>query len=438
MSDIGTTRVSTRALLAYAVLALPLTMAALPVYVYVPKLYADERGLALATVGFLLLAVRTLDALQDPLLGWWSDRAAARPRGRQAFIVAAVACLGLGVLGVFRPPELAGGALAAWLALCLIVTYLGFSMGSINYFAIGAELSVDYHERTRVTAARSGFGIIGVLTAAALPEVLAGDRGLAQGLADFGLLYVPVLLLCAWAMLSGPAPRVAPARGHALAEVLTPLGNARFRWLLAVFLASGVASAIPATLVLFFVQDVLGRPDLNAVFLALYFAFGALGMPVWVGLSRRVGKKASWLAGMVMSILAFVWAFLLGPGEVVAFGMVCALSGIAYGAELALPASLLADLADEDRSGPGRRQGAYFGFWQLVEKLNLALAAGLALPLLGWAGYQPGTPQAQGGDLSAMYALVPCVLKTIALWALWRAPRDRRAATPPRDWRTSS
>jgi Na+/melibiose symporter-like transporter len=204
-----------------------------------------------------------------------------------------------------------------------------------------------------------------------------------------------------------------------------------------VFLASGVASAIPATLVLFFVQDVLGRPDLNGIFLALYFAFGALGMPVWVGLSRRVGKKASWLAGMVMSILAFVWAFLLGPGEVVAFGMVCALSGIAYGAELALPASLLADLADEDGSGPGGRQGAYFGFWQLVEKLNLALAAGLALPLLGWAGYQPGTPQAQGGDLSAMYALVPCMLKTIALWALWRAPLDRRAATPHTDRRTS-
>jgi hypothetical protein len=74
LSDIGTTRVSTRALLAYAVLALPLTMAALPVYVYVPKLYADERGLALATVGFLLRC----------RIHGWAGGATGRPRGRAA------------------------------------------------------------------------------------------------------------------------------------------------------------------------------------------------------------------------------------------------------------------------------------------------------------------------------------------------------------------
>ena len=114
--------------------------------------------------------------------------------------------------------------------------------------------------------------------------------------------------------------------------------------------------------------------------------------------------------------------------DVLAFGLVCALSGIAYGAELALPPSLLADVVDADAAvARGRPDGAYFGFWQLTEKLNLALAAGIALPLLGWAGYESGQTQPRMGDLSAMYALVPCLLKTVAVGLLWRAPVDDAA-----------
>ena len=113
------------------------------------------------------------------------------------------------------------------------------------------------------------------------------------------------------------------------------------------------------------------------------------------------------------------------------FGMVCALSGIAYGAELALPPSILADLAGERDSGGEARGGAYFGFWQLSEKLNLALAAGIALPLLGLVGYVPGTSQAAMGDLSSMYALAPCALKGIALMLLWIAPVEVRVGQAP-------
>ena len=136
----------------------------------------------------------------------------------------------------------------------------------------------------------------------------------------------------------------------------------------------------------------------------------------------RLGERAG-------SIAAFVWAYLLGPGDALAFTLVCALSGLAYGAELALPASLLADIAgDTDRTRA--RQGAYFGTWQLVEKLNLALAAGISLPLLQWSGYEPGTPQGPMGDLSVMYAVVPCALKAVAVWMLWRTPFETTAVPP--------
>lgn len=415
-----------RVLAAYAGLAFPFAMAAIPVYVHVPKFYAASGMLSLATVGFILLLTRLADAFLDPWLGRWSDRSASSGGGRQGFIVASVVCLGVGMIALFHPPGASAQATAVWLTLSLSVTYLGFSLGTISYFAWGAALSTDYHERTRITATRSAAGVAGVLTAAALPDLLESTAA-GTGLQRFSLLYVPILLGAAAITLFGVGPARAPAPTGATtgAALLAPLANPRFRWLLAVFVASGIASAIPATLILFYVQDVLGHPELNGWFLGLYFLFGACGMPLWTRASRRLGKKGAWWLGMAMSVAAFLWAFALGPGDVVAFGLICALSGIAYGAELALPPSLLADVVDADPSSArARPDGAYFGFWQLTEKMNLALAAGVALPVLGWVGYQPGIAQPRLGDLSAMYALVPCLLKLGAMVLLWRAPLE--------------
>ena len=423
-------------LAAYSALALPLAMAALPIYVHVPKYYADDLGLSLAAVGAILLGARLLDAIQDPLLGWLSDRSASATGGRNRYVLAAVPLLALGVLAVFNPPAASGSALGLWLAGSLVVVYLGFSMATISYFAIGAALSTDYHQRTRVTATRGALGVIGVLIAAALPDLLAGKHGAGEWLRLFSLLYVPILLAGAGLMLFGsPTPPVAVAaptdRPDLRTSLLRPLRNPGFRWLLGVFAISGVASAIPATLILFYVQDVLQQPQLNAIFLGLYFVFGALGMPLWVAASRRVGKKIAWLFGMGMSVVAFIGAYLLGAGDALEFGIVCAVSGIAYGAELALPPSILADIIDRDGATPTQRpEGAYFGLWQLTEKLNLALAAGIALPVLGMLGYRPGTEQSPMGRLSLIYAAVPCLLKIVAVIVLWLAPVERRDWTP--------
>ena len=107
-------------------------------------------------------------------------------------------------------------------------------------------------------------------------------------------------------------------------------------------------------------------------------------MPLWVWLARRIGKERAWLVSMGLSVAAFCWAFLLGQGDAAAFAAVCAMSGLALGADLALPPSILADVIDRGRRGAGALagEGSYFGLWNLVTKANLALAAGIALPVL--------------------------------------------------------
>jgi Na+/melibiose symporter-like transporter len=205
------------------------------------------------------------------------------------------------------------------------------------------------------------------------------------------------------------------------------LADPHFRRLLLVLAAGGIASAIPATLVLFYIADVLRLPQWQGLFLAIYFICGGLALPGWVALARRFGKLRVWAASMVLATVSFVWAYALGAGDALAFGIICALSGVALGAELALPPAMLADLLAHGRSRGAVQAGAgaYFGVWNFVTKFNLALAAGIALPLAAFGGYKVDAGDTastlQGlAALSATYALLPAAIKLCALALLWR------------------
>jgi Na+/melibiose symporter-like transporter len=415
-------------LVAYGLAAIPIAMAALPIYVNVPKFYADVMGLNLAAIGGLLLAARIFDAVQDPLLGIWSDWSRGSRFGRWPWVAAGAPLLGLSMLGLFNPPSLQGGALMAWLLAMLLIVYTAFSMLQISYQAHGAEMSHDKHERTRIVAFREGMGLAGVFLAAALPQLLVNEQGARQGYATFAWIFIPVVLIAVAATISlSPRAATAHAAGtpNTWRSMLLPLKNPGFVKLLRVFVFNGIAASIPATLVLFFIEDVVQAPGMAAQFLIAYFAAGAFGMPLWVWLARRIGKGRAWLVGMLTSIIAFVWAFNLGAGDTTAFMVICILSGIGLGADLALPASILADVIDEDVArGVGRNEGAYFGLWNLVTKMNLALAAGIALPLLAWLGYTPSASNSATSLtwLAVVYALVPCVLKGFAVAALLASP----------------
>jgi len=387
----------------------------------VPKLYAEALGMSLSLVGAVLLGARLLDALIDPVLGWWSDRIGSRKR----MIAAAIPFLGIGMFCLLAPrAEWVG---AAWLAVSLAVVYLGFSVAQINYYAWGAEISSRRHERTRVTAWREGFALVGVIAASALPAML--DTNFARGLERLAWIFLPLLAgVGTIALLAAPASPDAHCIALDMRAAITrTFSNRAFVRLLAIFALNGIASAIPATLVLFFVADVLQLESLNGLFLVLYFVAGVAALPLWVALSQRIGKEKAWLASMGLACVVFFWAGTLGPGAAASFGLICVLSGVALGADLALPPSMLADAIDaENRVDRESRSGAYFGVWNLVTKLNLALSAGIALPLLGALGYHPGArDEAAMASLSFVYAFVPVALKLLAALLLWRAVPGR-------------
>ncbi|MBV2216471.1 MAG: MFS transporter [Diaphorobacter sp.] len=403
---------------AYGLLGLPLAFVALPLYVVLPHYYATELALPLASVGALLMLVRLLDAAAEPLLGRLSDRLYQGPLRAVLWVAGGSALVQvLGLSGLFFPAVQGPQALAAWMVAGLLLTCLAHSQLVIAHQAWGVRLGGDALQRSRVVAWREGPGLIGVVTASAL--------SVAWGAGPM-LVVFALSLLAGWLALwhaprpAAPAQQDLPA-AFAWATVWQPLRQPAFRRLLAVFLCNGIASAVPAALMLFFAQDRLQATQAQiALFLVLYFVSGALSMPGWLRAVRRWGLERAWLGGMLLAVACFGWTTLLGSGQIAAFAWICALSGIALGADLALPGALLARLV-ERQGAQGRSEGAYLGWWNLATKLNLALAAGAALPLLQWLGYSPGIQDAHALQrLAWAYALLPCALKLLAAGLLYR------------------
>ncbi|MBT3065434.1 MFS transporter [Rhodoferax sp. U11-2br] len=408
----------------YGLMGLPLAFVALPLYVLLPNHYARSFGVPLATLGAVLVAVRLFDTLIDPLLGRWADglhqhdhAAQSAPARvlRWAALAAVLLCSGFALL--FFPPAAlhhSPSQLLLWLGATLLLTTTAFSALTILHQAWGARLGGDALYRSRVVAWREGLGLLGVVIASISPVAL----GLPATAAI--LLVVSVGGWLAWH--SGPRPQASgvlvyqPAAGR----LWLPWRRARFRRLLAVFMVNGIASAIPATLLLFFVQDRLQAPaSAEPLFLGSYFVSAALSIPLWLKVVARLGLVRTWGLGMLLAIGVFAFAAGLGAGDVAEFVAVCALSGVALGTDLALPAALLAGVIQ--RSGDQQQlEGAYFGWWAFASKLNLALAAGLALPALGLLGYTPGATDPEAlRTLTLAYCVLPCLLKTLAAGLLY-------------------
>ncbi len=422
-------------------MGLPLAFVALPLYVVLPHHYANTYALPLSWIGALLLVARLGDAFIDPWLGRCTDGWFAQASSRVlAWARACSVLLLVGLVFLFFPhwvlptPAPAWGLMAV-AGAALVACCVGLSTLGLAHQSWGARLGGDEAQRSRLVGWREGLGLLGVICA----SVLSATAGVGAMVAVLAVALV--VALWAWHRAPAPAPATTVAchenaqRAQPIAPTQAPLrmgaplAQPLFRSLLAVFVLNGIASAIPATLVLFFVQDRLqAAPGQDGVFLALYFCAAALSMPLWLRAVQRWGLVRCWLAGMGLAMGVFIWTLGLGTGDTLAFGWMCVLSGLALGADVIAPGALLTGVVQ--RLGQAQtNQGLYWGWWQVATKLNLALAAGLTLPALQWWGYTPGQQDAAGlWTLSCAYGLMPCLLKAAAALCLWL---HRHPLTPP-------
>ena len=411
--------------LAYLFSALPLALLGVSAYVFLPKLYASKFGADLVFLGWAVLAIRLWSAFTDPVIGALSDGTGTRLGRRLSWIAAAAVPLAVTGFLFFSPrmgSDLAGPH--AWFLVTGILFFTFLNAFAIPYEALGAELAADTHERTSLVAARTGFLLLGTLLAAAIPYALdAGgiDETLIWPLA--GAAYGAILLVgsaaCIAALRGEPnAVRAASESEPRLSSYLALAGNRPFMGLLAAFLFSSFANAMPAALILFYVEDVLVSTQAYA-FLALYFLVGILALPVWVHLAKRLGKRRAWITSMAVNTGAFLMIYPLGAGDELAFAVLVALSAFGLGGTLTIPPSIQADVIEyeEKRSGR-RREGRMMAVWSVARESSTALGTGLALLGIGVAGYQAAAPPQSESAISALrvlYTLVPSAISIAAI-----------------------
>ena len=428
-----------RLLLAYALPAFALAALYLPLYTYVTPFYAAERGVDLAALGSAWIAIRLFDAVSDPAIGWLSDRTPGRYGRRRVWLIAAVPVIVLGTWQAFVPPEDAGlGHAVFW----LFVVTLGWTMAQTPYAAWGAEIAPDYDGRTRVTSWRESLVLIGTL-GATLAYVGGGGGG--AGLQTIAILVsvgLPIaVFVCAVQVPDRPLPQDPDSTTLALGTGLKALiSNVPFRTVLGAWFLNGLANGLPVTLFLFFTSDLLGLDqDTAGLMFLLYFTAAILGVPFWSWLAGRTSKHRAWCIAMLWACIVFSTAMFLGPGDVIAFGAISVLTGLAFGADLTLPPAIQADVIELDRRRSGRaRAGMFFAIWQVATKAALALSSGLALILLGVVNFSAGGTNSETAlwVLALLYAGAPIVLKLAAVATMWNFPIDRlwmeRSCNPER------
>ncbi len=422
-----------RQLLAYGLPALPLAMLLLPTYIFLPAVYA-QAGVPLATIGLALLLARLWDGVTDPLVGMLSDRTRSRFGRRKPWIAAGLPLTLLSLWFLLVPgPTATATHLLAW----SFALFLGWTMMIVPLTAWGAELSGDYHERTRIASYREAAGVVGTVLALTLPFAAglgaAGQEAGALRLLALAILVVlPLFTVSAlWLVPEPSAPITArPLSGRRGLRII--LANGAFRKLILAYVINGMANGLPAQLFLFFAQHRLQAGEQAGLLLLCYFTSGLVAVPLWLGLSAKYGKHVVWRWAMVWNIAWFLPVPLLGPGDADWFLLVCVMTGLSLGADLILPSSMQADVVDLDTARTGRsRAGLFFAFWGLATKLATALAA-LGLTLAGLFGFDPvtgGTEQGQTA-LLILYAGAPVVLKLVAVGLLWHWPLtvERQAA----------
>ena len=415
-------RVPWSMLTAFGLLGLPMAAQQLPLFVFLPPYYAQDLGVGLTAVGAALLGARLWDMVTDPLVGWLSDRGGSRFGRRKPFILAGTPILMVSIWFLFDPPEDAG---TLHLLIWTMVAYLGGTLLVLAHQAWGAEISPDYHQRSRIAMSRELFMVIGTVLTVGLLMVTRGDVGETMRLIAWGFtLTLPLFVaLALWRVPDAPARRASGS--FSLRQGFRLLvGNKPFGRLIGAYFLNGVANGLPASLFLLFIGHVL-RPESEvwqAVLLLTYFLSAVAAVPIWLRLSYRFGKHRTWIFSIVWACLVFVWVPLLGEGDVWWFLLITVLSGVSLGADQALPSSMQADVIDLDRLKSRRqRAGLYFALWGMANKLSLALAAGLAFPLLDLFGFDP---QAEVNDasalfaLAALYALLPVAFKLASIWTV--------------------
>jgi len=398
----------------YGFFSFPAAVSLLMMQVYIPSYIAQIGVFSLTTIGIVFFAARLIDMLSDLFIGYASDITPPNFGRRRIWIALGTPFFLLIFYQLLLVPESVGGLFT--------VTALWYIIGTcmiVPYYTWGAEMEIGYTAHTKYTGARVLFGLVGSVCALILPAILMPEAELKKVL-EFNFLLTGIFFLIGLILLS-KLPDIgnvsaALLNWRDLFKIFEPKSN--FNKLIASQLFNGIANALPATLFIFFVSYILKRADLAGPLLVTYFVFAALSVPFWVKCASLWPKERCWQVAMILASITFTGALLVDEQSLKLFFAITIITGLMAGADLSIPASMLADIIDHDGERDGyRRPGIYFAVWGTTSKLTFAFAIMIAFTLLGMDFLAADDNQALVNTkwLTILYALLPPIFKLISV-----------------------
>lgn len=402
---------------------------------FLMKFYTDAALVVPALAGTALLIGKIWDAINDPLAGWYTDKAKSRFGKRRVFMIFGAIPLGISIALLWFVPAADRVATFVWIALTFILFDTLWTFTNVPYYALTSELTDNYDERSTLISYRMALAVPAYLVGAALTPAIVGLFALQRtgyafiGIA-YGVLAAAALLISAAGIRERGVAAVAPSEASPLRSFGIALRNKPFVWLCGTYLVVNIAFAFVKTLMAYYLEYQLLMKEQVSLVMGLMLICVTISIPFWKWLGQKMDKGPAYGLGMAIGALAIAITFFLPHQETPLVYLVAALAGVGFAAQWIFPWSMVADVADFDRAETGQqRSGMYYGVWGLATKVSEAFALAAVGWILTGVGYVPNVEQAPQALLGIrlFFGLVPAVCIFVMLPLLFRYPVTRKS-----------
>ena len=429
-------RLSRRTKFLYGIGDTGFSLAGTMIGAYLAIFLTDVVHLAPRIAALAIFVGRSWDYVNDPLMGYISDRTRTRWGRRRPFLLFGFIPFALTFAVLWwRPPLGSQALLGAYYAVAYILYEAAATFVYMPYFALTPELTLDYDERTSLTSYRMFFSIFASLIAFTVPLLLVGSfvpenapRVLLMGLV-FGLASALPLLLTFF----GTRER------HIYQEQEQPkfkeslqaaIKNRPFVFSIAMFLLTWVAVALLESTLLYFIKYCVQRESQSDLIMFVIFAVAIVALPFWEWASRHWNKRWAYVAGIAFwAVVQIVIVTLNASTSLAVILVLCALAGVGVSAAHVIPWSIIPDAVEWDELQTGKRhEGMFYSLVTLAQKVATSIALPLALLLLDATGYVPNSAQQPDSAVMGIRILagpIPAVLLCLGILFAIRYPLSR-------------
>ena len=389
----------------YSLPSIPLAAAQIAVYIAVPAIYSKIAAVGIGITGLVIMISRVIDMITDPILGTYLDRMVEKI-GWKFWLLIGFPLISIGIFILFNPLD---SLEIISLLLGIIFVTLGWTFFSIPWWGIGIAISnSNSNDRFKVVSFRELLTIPGVILGLFLIHFsnISGEI----------FLIISILFLSPLFIKKIPIPNISNKKGTSYFLNIKNLfkDNSNFKYLCLSYFFIGLSNGVTSILFILFVEFIIGGSPQN--FLSIYFISAFIGLPFVYMLASKYNKKRIWTSFILLACICFLPVVFLSTNSTTLFMVICIISGFCLSADLIIPSSIQADIIyKEQQKNKNVLVGKIYSVWSFIQKLSLALSAGVCLPLLGYFGFNPSEVNTQLLPLSFAYGIIPIILRIPAI-----------------------